>query len=172
MVGLFTLLTYSDSPQSPSYCDTSYDFAISVWLVGQQYQHHQIYRISGPCLSAFLSLNLMNLHFKKMPRWVLLFPENQDPQDQQTETLCLPDMGARLWEWRKGVGRRSVAGVLIWLGRPLCSPNPNCLQVIWLVFGMNNVISDFLLLPISHCFDSISYTDFVLGPWLRPDSLL
>lgn len=53
--------------------------------------------------------------------------------------------------------RKSIAGVLIWLRSSWCSPNPNCLWVIWLVPGMNNVSSDFLLLPISLCFNSISY---------------
>lgn len=76
--------------------------------------------------------------------------------------------GGELWD------RRCFAG---WLAcssdlEGLCiGQMPSCLWNACPVPGMNNALPDFMLLLLSPCFNSISYTLFVLGPWLRLGSL-
>lgn len=73
--------------------------ATEVWLANQQPQYHSMVRNaeSQASASAFLNLNLMNLHFTKIPRGLLLSPGNQDLQDEQTEnSVITPIWGAFL----------------------------------------------------------------------------
>lgn len=73
--------------------------ATEVWLANQQHQYHSMVRNaeSQASASAFLNLNLMNLHFTKIPRGLLLSPGNQDLQDEQTEnSVITPIWGAFL----------------------------------------------------------------------------
>lgn len=119
--------------------------------------------------SEMQNIRALPLHFSTWIWWICIL--TRCPGDycsfQKTRTfrtsrqkLCVFQTRVRGCENEGEVwDRKSIAGVLIWLRSPLCSPNPNCLWVIWLVPGMNNVISDFLQLPISLCFNSISYTD-------------